>query len=360
MLLWLINFLAKYWHTLHVFEYITLRCILTALTALVFSLLLGNPVITWLKKYHIGQQIRKCGPKSHLVKSGTPTMGGSLILLSITLSILLWADLTNKYIWVCLFVMLGFGTIGWIDDYLKLTKKNSVGLSAKRKYLWQSVIAFAVVVFLFMTAKRAEETQLVMPFFKYVVINLGLFYIIWSYFVIIGASNSVNLTDGLDGLATLPVVLIAAALGAFAYITGNFYLAKYLYVPFIYGTGEVAVFCGAIVGAGLGFLWFNTYPAQMFMGDVGSLGLGASLGIISVIVRQELVLFLMGGIFVLETLSVILQVVSFKLTGKRIFKMAPIHHHFELKGWAEPKIIVRFWIITFVLVLFGLATLKLR
>lgn len=360
MLLLLTQYLEQYWHFFHVFQYITLRCILMALTSLVVSLFFGSKVIRWLNYYNFGQPIRDCGPQSHLKKSGTPTMGGVLILLSIACSVLLWANLTNKFIWLVLLVTLGFGFIGWMDDYRKLVLKNSKGLPARWKYFWQSIIGLGAVVFLYMTSLSSAETALVMPFFKYFVIDLGWFYIVFSYFVVVGTSNAVNLTDGLDGLAILPTVLVAAALGVFAYLTGNYVFSHYLYIPFIPGVGEVTVFCSAIVGAGLGFLWFNTYPAQIFMGDVGALGLGAALGIIAVIIRQELVLFLMGGIFVLETVSVILQVASFKLTGKRIFKMAPIHHHFELKGWPEPKVIVRFWIITFILVLLGLATLKIR
>lgn len=360
MLLFLSHYLEQYFGTFRIFQYITLRCILVALTSLIVSLLLGPFIISWFSKYKIGQTIRNDGPQSHLPKAGTPTMGGALILVAITFSVLLWGDLTNRYLWITLIVTLGFGFVGWIDDYRKLVLKNSRGLPAKWKYLWQSIIALGAVFFLYSKVSYLSETALIIPFFKYIVIDLGWFYIVFSYFVIVGTSNAVNLTDGLDGLASLPTVLIAAALGIFAYMTGNFVFAHYLLIPFIPGTGEVAIFCSAIVGAGLGFLWFNTYPAQIFMGDVGALGLGAALGIIAVIVRQELVLFLMGGIFVLETVSVILQVASFKLTGKRIFKMAPIHHHFELKGWAEPKVIVRFWIITFVLVLLGLATLKIR
>ncbi|MBU0745012.1 MAG: phospho-N-acetylmuramoyl-pentapeptide-transferase, partial [Gammaproteobacteria bacterium] len=292
--------------------------------------------------------------------SGTPTMGGVLILIAVITSVLLWADLSSRYIWVILVVTSGFGLIGFVDDYRKLILKNSRGLLAHQKFFWQSVIGLGVAVFLFWTAKSATETQLVIPFLKYLNFELGAVYILFACFVIVGTSNAVNLTDGLDGLAILPTVMIAGALGIFAYASGNMNFAKYLFIPYVPGVGDVAVFCSAIVGAGLGFLWFNTYPAQIFMGDVGALGLGAALGVIAVIVRQELVLMIMGGVFVLETVSVILQVASFKLTGKRIFKMAPIHHHFELKGWPEPRIIVRFWIITCILVLLGLATLKLR
>ena len=360
MLLWLTQYLERYWRVFHVFQYITFRCILAALTALIISFVLGPIVIRSLSKYGVGQTVRGEGPQSHLKKAGTPTMGGVLILISVVFAVLLWADLRSRYIWVTLLVAAGFGLIGWIDDYRKLIRRNSTGLTGRWKYFWQSIIGLGAAIFLYHTATYPTETQLILPFFKYVVIKLGIFYIVLSYFVIVGTSNAVNLTDGLDGLATLPAVLIAGALGVFAYLTGNFYFAKYLFIPFVPGAGEMAVFCSAIVGAGFGFLWFNAYPAAIFMGDVGALSLGAALGTIAIIVRQELILFLMGGVFVVETLSVILQVASFKLTGKRIFRMAPIHHHFELKGWPEPKIIVRFWIITFILVLLGLATLKLR
>lgn len=361
MLLWLSQYLAKYMHFFHVFQYLTLRTILSALTALVISLFLGPIVIRRLRARQIGQVVRDDGPQSHLSKAGTPTMGGALILIAIGLSTLLWGDLTNRYVWTTLFVTLGFGMIGWIDDYRKLILKNSKGLPGRWKYFWQSVFGLAAAIFLYKTATIPAETQLLIPFFKHIYINLGVFFVVLTYFVIVGSSNAVNLTDGLDGLAILPTVLVAGALGIFAYLTGNIAFAKYLAIPYIPGAGEITVFCGALVGAGLGFLWFNAYPAQVFMGDVGALGLGAALGIIAVIVRQELVLFLMGGIFVLETVSVILQVGSYKLRhGKRIFKMAPIHHHFELKGWPEPRVVVRFWIITVILVLCGLATLKLR
>lgn len=360
MLYYFAEILSHYFRWLHVFEYITLRCVLAALTSLLIALLAGPSVIRRLTQYQIGQTIREEGPKSHYQKAGTPTMGGALILLAITLSSLLWCDLSNRYIWIVLIVMLGFGIIGWIDDYRKLIRKNSKGLCARYKYFWQSVIGFSVAIFLYFTAQTPVETQLVFPFFKYFLINLGVFYIFLSYFVIVGSSNAVNLTDGLDGLAILPTAMIAGALGVFAYVTGHLTFAKYLFIPYIPGVGEIAIFCSAILGAGFGFLWFNTYPALIFMGDVGALSLGAAIGTVAVIIRQELVLLLMGGIFVIETLSVIIQVISFKLTGKRIFKMAPIHHHYELKGWPEPRVIVRFWIVTFVLVLIGLATLKLR
>ena len=360
MLFYIAKLLESYHRGFHVFHYITLRCVLTALTSLLIALLIGPTVIRRLVYYQIGQTIRLDGPKSHLQKSGTPTMGGVLILIAIGLSVLLWADLSNRYIWIILITTFGFGLIGFIDDYRKLILKNSRGLLARQKFLWQSLIGLGAALFLFSTTKYTTETQLIIPFLKSFSFELGFFYIIFVYFVIVGTSNAVNLTDGLDGLAILPTVMIAGALGIFAYVSGNLNFSKYLLIPYVPGVGDVAIFCSAIVGAGLGFLWFNTYPAQIFMGDVGALGLGAALGIIAVIIRQELVLMIMGGVFVLETVSVILQVASFKLTGKRIFKMAPIHHHFELKGWPEPRIIVRFWIITCILILLGLSTLKLR
>jgi phospho-N-acetylmuramoyl-pentapeptide-transferase len=360
MLVWLSEFLAKYFHVFHVVQYLTLRSILSTLTALVVALLVGPAMIRRLNLLKVGQVVRDDGPKSHFSKSGTPTMGGALVLVAISLATLLWGDLSNRYVWLVLIVTLGFGAIGWYDDYLKLVRKNSKGLSARRKYFFQTLLGLGAAGYLYFTAVLPIETQLVFPFFKHWLWSLGPFYIVFVYLVIVGTSNAVNLTDGLDGLAILPAVMVAGALGIFAYATGNIQFANYLAIPYIPGAGELVVFCGSIVGAGLGFLWFNTYPAQVFMGDVGALSLGAALGIVAVIVRQELVLLLMGGIFVLETVSVILQVASFKLTGKRIFRMAPIHHHFELKGWPEPRVIVRFWIISFVLVLCGLATLKLR
>ncbi len=360
MLLWLADFLSEYWRAFGVVQYLTFRAILGVLTALGISLLLGPMVIRRLNRLQIGQTIRTDGPQTHLSKSGTPTMGGALILLSIFTSVLLWSDLSSRYVWTVLLVTAAFGVVGWIDDYRKVVEKNSRGLPGRWKYLWQSVIALTAAIFLYYTATVPAETQLIVPFFKSVAWNMGLFYIALTYFVIVGTSNAVNLTDGLDGLAIMPTVLVGGALGVFAYLVGHAEFSHYLHIPYIAGAGELAVFCAALMGAGLGFLWFNTYPAQVFMGDVGALALGAALGVIAVIVRHEIVLFIMGGIFVLETVSVIMQVASFKLTGKRIFRMAPIHHHFELKGWPEPRVIVRFWIITVVLVLFGLATLKLR
>lgn len=360
MLLWFTELLAKHFHFFHVFQYLTFRSILSTLTALTISLVVGPIMIQRLSYHQVGQTVRDDGPQTHLKKSGTPTMGGALILIAIAASMLLWGDLNNHYVWVVLLVTLGFGAIGWVDDYRKLIRKNTKGLPPRWKLFWQSLFAVSAACFLYFLTKSPTETQLVVPFFKNLIIELGVFYIPFVYFVIVGASNAVNLTDGLDGLAILPTVMVAGALGIFAYVSGNSNFASYLVIPYIPGVGEIAVFCAAIVGAGLGFLWFNTYPAQVFMGDVGALGLGAALGIVAVVVQQELVLLLMGGIFVIETFSVILQVASFKMTGRRIFKMAPLHHHFELKGWPEPRVIVRFWIISFVLVLCGLATLKLR
>lgn len=361
MLLWLAHLLAYHFRFFHVFQYLTFRTILSTLTGLIIAIFTGPHVIRKLGQYQIGQYVRNDGPQSHLSKAGTPTMGGVLVLLAIILSTLLWGDLSNVYIWTILLVMIGFGIIGWMDDYKKLILKNSKGLKAKTKYFWQSVIGLSCAIFLYSIAKQPVETQLLIPFFKNLYFDLGIAYIALVYFVIVGTSNAVNLTDGLDGLAILPTVLVGGALGIFAYLTGNSDFSKYLAIPYIPGVGECVVFCGALVGAGLGFLWFNTYPAKIFMGDVGALALGAALGVLAVIVRQELVLFLMGGIFVAETVSVILQVSYFKYTkGKRLFRMAPLHHHFELKGWPEPRVIVRFWIITVILVLCGLATLKLR
>ncbi|RUR32394.1 phospho-N-acetylmuramoyl-pentapeptide-transferase [Vreelandella andesensis] len=360
MLLHLANFLAQYQSAFQVFNYLTLRVILAALTALMLCLWLGPWVIRRLVEGQIGQAIRDDGPQSHLSKAGTPTMGGAMILLAIAISTLVWGDLTNYYVWVVLLVTLGFGAVGWVDDYRKVVEKNPRGLPARWKYFWQSVVGLGAAVVLYLTAATPAETSLLIPMFKDVALPLGVFYIVLTYFVIVGSSNAVNLTDGLDGLAIMPTVLVAMGLSIFAYASGNAVFANYLHIPFIHGTGELAVFCATIAGAGLGFLWFNTYPAQVFMGDVGALALGAALGVVAVIVRQEIVLFIMGGIFVLETVSVILQVGSYKLTGRRIFRMAPLHHHYELKGWPEPRVIVRFWIITVVLVLLGLATLKVR
>jgi len=360
MLLWFTEYLTQFHSGFNVFQYLTMRIILGVLTSLFISLLVGPYLIRRLNEYQIGQNVRDDGPESHLSKSGTPTMGGLLILVSIAVGTLCWADLTNRFIAVVLLVTLAFGVVGWVDDYRKVVQQNPKGLPGRYKYFWQSVIGLVAAVYLYQSAGSPAETQLIIPFVKDVTINLGWMYVVLSYFVIVGTSNAVNLTDGLDGLAILPTVLVAGALMIFAYTTGHIYFAEYLGIPYIKGVGEVAIFCATIVGAGLGFLWFNTYPAQVFMGDIGALALGAALGIVAIVVRQELVLFIMGGVFVMETVSVILQVGSYKLTGKRIFHMAPLHHHYELKGWPEPRVIVRFWIVTVILVLIGLASLKVR
>ncbi|HSG61119.1 MAG TPA: phospho-N-acetylmuramoyl-pentapeptide-transferase [Pseudomonadales bacterium] len=360
MLLWLSDLLANFIGGFGVFQYLTVRGIMGTITALAIALLLGPTMIRQLNYRQIGQAIRDDGPATHLAKSGTPTMGGALILVSILLSTLLWSDLNNRYVWVVLAVTAIFGAVGWVDDYRKVIEKNPRGLPARWKYFWQSVGGLGVAIFLYMNAESAVTTGLYLPFINGMVLDMGIFFVVFSYFVIVGSSNAVNLTDGLDGLAILPTVLVGGALGLIAYLSGNIKFAEYLMIPYVAGSGELIVFSASLVGAGLGFLWFNTYPAQVFMGDVGALALGAALGTLAVIIRHEVVLFIMGGIFVLETVSVILQVASFKLTGKRIFRMAPIHHHFELKGWPEPRVIVRFWIITVILVLIGLATLKIR
>ena len=360
MLYALLTHLDDYWSPLRVFQYLTMRGILAALTALVFSIGLGPSFIRLLQKQQIGQFVRNDGPESHLSKQGTPTMGGILIILGILISTLLWADLTNFDVWIVIFVLLSFGAVGFLDDYRKVVKKQSLGLRAKEKYLYLSLAGLAASSALYFTADVPSDTNLLIPYFKNLTIPLGILFIPFTYLVIVGASNAVNMTDGLDGLAIMPTIMVAGALAIFAYIAGNTVFAGYLALPYVEGAGEVLVICAAIVGAGLGFLWFNTYPAQVFMGDVGALSLGGVLGVIAVIVRQELVFFIMSGLFVVETLSVILQVGSFKLRKKRLFKMAPIHHHFELKGWPEPRVIVRFWIFTFILVLIGLASIKLR
>ncbi|MEP1742125.1 MAG: phospho-N-acetylmuramoyl-pentapeptide-transferase [Kangiellaceae bacterium] len=360
MLLWLAEYLEQYYSGFNLFQYLTIRGILGVITAFLFSLMLGPYMIRKLSVKQIGQTVRDDGPQTHLSKAGTPTMGGALILAAIAIATLLWGDLESRFVWTVLLTTIGFGLVGWVDDYRKLIYKDPKGLASRWKYFWQSVIGLAAACYLFYSSQSIVETTLIIPFFKNVAISMGLFYIVFTYFVIVGTSNAVNLTDGLDGLAILPTVLVAGALGVFAYLTGHVNFAEYLSIPYVPGTGELIIFCGAIAGAGLGFLWFNTYPAQVFMGDVGALGLGAALGTVAVIVRQELVLFIMGGVFVIETVSVILQVASFKLTGRRIFNMAPLHHHYELKGWPEPRVIVRFWIISVILVLVGLATLKIR
>ena len=383
MLLWLTELLAKDVRAFNVFQYLTLRAVLACMTALVISFVIGPRMIAWLTRMKIGQSVRDDGPQTHLAKAGTPTMGGALILVAILVTTLLWGDLGNRFVWVVLIVTAGFGAVGWVDDYRKVVYRNPKGLSARAKLAWQSLIGIVAATYLAFAISAPDTVQslrlaadwvasgfsaslspnadLIVPFFKTVSYPLGAFgFIALTYFVIVGTSNAVNLTDGLDGLAIMPTVMIGASLGVFAYVSGNVVFARYLQFPYIPGAGELAVICGAIAGAGLGFLWFNAYPAEVFMGDVGALALGAALGTIAVIVRQEIVLFIMGGVFVVETLSVMVQVASFKLTGKRVFRMAPIHHHYELKGWKENQVVVRFWIITMLLVLFGLSTLKLR
>ena len=383
MLLALANWIATDVRAFNVFTYITLRSVLATMTALVISFVIGPRMIRKLTEYKIGQSVRDDGPQTHLIKAGTPTMGGALILVSIIVTTLLWADLRNRFVWVVLLVTLGFGTVGWVDDYRKVVQRNPKGLSARKKLLLQSLIGLIAAIYLAFSVSAPSTSQflqlfqawlasglsvdlspkadLIVPFFKTVSYPLGVWgFIILSYCVIVGSSNAVNLTDGLDGLAIMPTVMVGAALGLFAYVAGRADFSTYLFMPHIPGAGELTVVCAAIAGAGLGFLWFNAYPAEVFMGDVGALALGAALGAIAVIVRQEIVLFIMGGVFVVETLSVMIQVASFKLTGRRVFRMAPIHHHYELKGWKENQVVVRFWIITMLLVLFGLSTLKLR
>src|SRR5450830_1712291 len=383
MLLELAQYLARDIRAFNVFGYITLRAVLACLTALAISFIAGPLVIRKLTAYKIGQSVRDDGPQSHLTKAGTPTMGGALILVSVGITTLLWGDLSNRFLWAVLVVTLGFGAIGWVDDYRKVVQRNPKGLSVRTKLFWQSVIGLIAAVYLAFAVSAPSSAKifdlftawvgsglsmtlppkadLILPFFKNIAYPLGVWgFIVLTYFVIVGTSNAVNLTDGLDGLAIMPAVMIAGALGIFAYVAGNTVNSKYLFLPHIPGAGELTVFCGALAGAGLGFLWFNAYPAEVFMGDVGALAIGATLGTIAVIVRQEIVLFIMGGVFVVETLSVVIQVASFKLTGRRVFRMAPIHHHYELKGWKENQVVVRFWIVTMLLVLFGLTTLKLR
>ncbi len=389
MLLWLSQWLATDVRAFNVFTYITLRAVLATMTALTISMVLGPIVIRRLTAMKIGQSVRHDGPQSHLVKAGTPTMGGALVLLSVALTTILWADLRNRFVWIVLFVTLGFGAIGWVDDYRKVVYKNPKGLSAKEKFFWQSVVGLVAAIYLAfavsapnaaaigdlffrwlatgMTMELPSKADLIVPFFKNVAYPVGVFgFIVLTYLVIVGTSNAVNLTDGLDGLAIMPAVMVGSALGIFAYVSGNVNISKYLQFPYIPGSGELTVLCGALAGAGLGFLWFNAYPAQVFMGDVGALAIGAALGTIAVIVRQEIVLFIMCGVFVVETLSVMLQVGWFRYTkkkygeGRRILRMAPLHHHFELKGWKETQVVTRFWIISSLLVLFGLSTLKLR
>ncbi|MEC4726754.1 phospho-N-acetylmuramoyl-pentapeptide-transferase [Shewanella sp. D64] len=360
MLVYLAEYLTQFYTGFNVFSYVTFRAILGLMTALVFSLWWGPKMIARLQMLQIGQVVRNDGPESHFSKRGTPTMGGILILAGVFISVLLWGDLGSRYVWVVLFVLASFGLIGFIDDYRKVVRKDTKGLIAKWKYILQSLAALVISFYLYASADLTGETQLVVPFFKDIMPQLGGFFIVLAYFTIVGTSNAVNLTDGLDGLAIMPTVMVAAAFALIAYLSGHVQFANYLHLPYLPGAGELVIVCTAIVGAGLGFLWFNTYPAQVFMGDVGSLSLGAALGVIAVLVRQEILLVIMGGVFVMETVSVILQVGSYKLRGQRIFRMAPIHHHYELKGWPEPRVIVRFWIISLFLVLLGLATLKLR
>jgi len=384
MLLSLTQWLAQDVRAFNVFQYITLRAVLATLTALAISLLAGPAVIRKLTAYKIGQAVRDNGPQTHLTKAGTPTMGGALVLISILVTTLLWADLSNRFVWAVLMVTFGFGVIGWVDDYRKVVKSDPKGLSAGRKFLWQSLIGLAAAVYLAFavsapsTAKILDlfmawvasgfsmnlppKADLIVPFFKNVAYPLGVFgFITLSWFVIVGTSNAVNLTDGLDGLAIMPAVMVAGGLAVFAMVTGRVDYSRYLLFPYIPGAAELTVICGALVGAGLGFLWFNAYPAEVFMGDVGALSLGAALGTVAIIVRQEIVLLIMGGVFVAETLSVMIQVVYFRWSGgRRVFRMAPLHHHYELSGWKESQVVVRFWIVTMMLVLFGLSTLKLR
>ena len=367
MLLALGHWLSQDVRTFNVLNYITLRAVFAAMTSLFISFLIGPAMIRKLTEYKVGQAVRSDGPQTHLIKAGTPTMGGALILSSVAITTLLWGDLENAYVWVALLTTLGFGAIGWVDDYRKVVYRNPDGLSARAKMFWQSLIALAVGIYLWRHSSLPAETELIVPFFKYLLFPLGAFsFIVVVYLVVVGSSNAVNLTDGLDGLAIMPTVMVASALAIFAYVAGHAVFSRYLGVPYIPGAGELAVFCAAIAGAGLAFLWFNAYPAEVFMGDVGALALGAALGVVAVIVRQELVLFIMGGVFVVEAVSVMLQVTYFKYTkkkfgeGKRILLMAPLHHHFEQKGWKETQVVVRFWIITMLLVLMGLATLKLR
>lgn len=353
-------FLAKEIRFFHVFNYITLRAVLAALTSLFIAIWIGPAVIRYLTRLKIGQAVRDDGPQTHLIKAGTPTMGGAMILIAIGISTFLWADLSNPLVHILLLVTLGFGAVGWLDDYLKVVYKNPKGLSPKAKLIGQSLVAIIASTWMALST-HATHLILLVPFFKSVAIPLGVTgFIVLSFLTIVGTSNAVNLTDGLDGLAILPTVMVASALAVFAYVMGRTDYSQYLQFPYIAQVGEVSVFCGALAGAGLGFLWFNAYPAEVFMGDVGALALGAALGTVAVMVRQELVLVMMGGIFVVETLSVMIQVISFKTRGKRVFRMAPLHHHYELKGWKETQVVVRFWIITMVLVLLGLSTLKLR
>jgi phospho-N-acetylmuramoyl-pentapeptide-transferase len=389
MLLWLAQYFQQDLGALRVFNFITFRAVFATLTALAIGLISGPAVIRMLTRLKVGQAVRTDGPQSHLIKTGTPTMGGALILISIGVATLLWSDWSNRFIWPVLVVTLGYGAIGWVDDYRKVVYKDPEGMRSREKYFWQSLIGLAAAIYLAFSVSAPTNTQvwnlflawvqsgfnldlppkadLIVPFFKTISYPLGVWgFIALTYFVIVGSSNAVNLTDGLDGLAIMPTVMVGSALGLVAYLTGNALYSKYLFIPYIPGAAELLIFCGALAGAGLAFLWFNAHPAQVFMGDVGALALGGALGTVAVIVRQEIVLFIMGGIFVVETLSVMLQVGYFKYTkkrfgiGRRILLMAPLHHHYEQKGWKETQVVVRFWIVTMMLVLFGLSTLKLR
>ena len=351
MLLWLTEFLQQYYSGFRVFNYLTFRAILAILTSLIISFVIWPFILKLLVKLNLNQTIRKSGPESHYNKSGTPTMGGGLLIIGVVLGTLMWAKLSNVYIWIVISVTIAYGIIGFIDDYLKIKFSSSTGLSARYKFISQSIVAIIVGIYIYKLPQYQNHLYLLLPYLKYSTIHLGMLFVVLTWLVIVGSSNAVNLTDGLDGLAIMPSVLVIGALGIFAYASGNIAFANYLSLPYLKGIGELLIFCTAFVGAGLGFLWFNTYPAQVFMGDIGALSIGSAMGTVAVLVRQELILFIMGGLFVLETVSVIMQVISFKMTGKRLFKMAPIHHHFELKGWPEPKIIVRFWIISVILVL---------
>jgi len=360
MLLPLFDYLANFFGPFRVFEFISVRAIAATLTALLFSLLLGPRFINKMRDNQVGQVVREEGPKTHLIKKGTPTMGGVIILLGLIVSVILWADLTNIYILFCLYIVLSFGLLGAYDDYKKIINSNSSGISSKSKIIAQVILATIGLVILAYFIEYNEFRNLYFPFFKNLIINLGWFFIPFSIFVIVGSSNAVNLTDGLDGLATVPVILVAGCFAFISYVSGNIVFSDYLQILYIQGTGEISIFCGAIIGSCLGFLWFNAPPAKIFMGDTGSLSLGGSLGAVGIITKHEIVLAITGGLFVLEALSVVVQVVSFKLTGKRIFRMAPIHHHFEKKGWPESTVVIRFWIISIILAMIGLATLKLR
>jgi len=360
MLLKLFAYLEEFHSGFNAFQYLTLRSILSVFTALMICFVTAPIMIRKLKVYKVVQNVRGDGPQTHLTKAGTPTMGGAFFLIAILASTLLWGDLSNRYIWFVMGTTLLFGLVGAVDDIKKILGNSSKGLTAKSKYFLQSVIGICIAALLYYSAQIPTETNLYVPFFKDVFIPLGVWFVLLTYFVIVGSSNAVNLTDGLDGLAVVPIIMVASALGIFAYASGNVGFSNYLAIPYLPSAGELVIFCGAVVGAGIGFLWFNAYPAQVFMGDMGALGIGAAVGVLAVLVRQEILLVFMGGVFVLEAISVIIQVASFKLTGRRIFQMAPLHHHFELKGWPEPRVIVRFWIITLILVLIGLATLKIR